>query len=73
MSSYDSRNMAQIAIDEMLTKFKRRLKDLEFNAKKYREDEELLRQLNLLVSDIIILKSTIDRASKKGDLNGKKS
>jgi len=72
MSSYDTRNIVQIAVDELLIKYKRRLRDLENSAKRYREDEEVLKQLNLLAADITVLKSTIDKASKKGDLNGKK-
>lgn len=73
VSSYDERNMAQIATDELIVKFKRRLKEIEFNAIRYTEDRELLRQLNLLVSDLMTLKITIDKASKKGDLHGKKN
>jgi len=72
MSSYDERNSAQIAIDELIVKFNRRKRETEFNAEKYMIDQELLKQLNLLVSDLMVLKSTIDHASKKGDLNGKK-
>lgn len=73
MSSYDERNMAQIAMDELLIKFKRRLTEVEYNASKYPEDAEVLKQLNLLVSDLKNLKIIIDITSKKGDLHGKKN
>ena len=43
MSSYDVRNAAQIAVDELLVKYKRRLRDLESTAERYREDEEVLK------------------------------
>lgn len=72
MSSYDVRNAAQIAVDELLVKYKRRLRDLESTAERYREDEEVLKQLNLLAGDISVLKTTIDKVSKKGGLNGSK-
>ena len=72
MSSYDIRNAAQIAIDELIIKYKRRLKELETSALKYTEDADLLNRLNLLAADLAVLKITIDKASKKGDLNGKK-
>jgi ribosomal protein RSM22 (predicted rRNA methylase) len=72
MSSYDVRNAAQIAVDELLVKYKRRLRDLESTAERYREDEEVLKQLNLLAGDISVLKTTIDKVSKKGGLNGNK-
>lgn len=72
MSSYDERNSSQIAIDELIVKLNRRKREVEFNAERYMTDQELLKQLNLLVSDLIVLKSIIDHASKKGDLNGKK-
>ena len=71
MSSYDIRNSAQIAIDELIIKYKRRLRDLESTALRYNEDAEVLNRLNLLAADLAVLKITIDNASKKGDLNGK--
>ena len=72
MSSYDERNMAQIAMDELIIKFNRRKRDLEYNALKFTEDECVLKQLNLLLSDLERLKGIIDIVSKKGGLNGKK-
>jgi len=72
MSSYDERNMAQIAMDELIVKFNGRKRDLEYNALKFTEDAEVLKQLNLLLSDLERLKSIIDMVSKKGGLNGKK-
>jgi hypothetical protein len=72
MSSYDERNIIQIAVDELISKYKIRLRELELLAKKYREDEEVLRRLNLLLADLCALKVTVDKVSKKGGLNGKK-
>jgi hypothetical protein len=72
MSSYDERNTAQIAVDEILNKYKTRAREAKFTAIRYKPDEELEKQLNLLVSDLTDLKSKIDKVSKKVINNGKK-
>lgn len=73
MSNYDERNSAQIAMDELLQKTKTRLADMEFMSKKYKEDEEIYKQLKLIFGELTLLKTKIDNLSVEDGIHGKKS
>jgi len=66
MSSYDERNIAQIRLDEMIVKYERRAKEAKEMALRYKPDDELAKQLNLLIADLKELKLAVNVISKKG-------
>ena len=68
MSSYDSRLPAQIRLDEMIKKYEYRAKEAETMAKRYKADEELKKQLDLMLSDLKELKKKVDNLNKGGKI-----
>ena len=70
MNSYDTRSPAQIRLDEMIWKYKTRRKEIEWSSKKFKPDEEILKQIDLLLSDLNNLKVLMDN-NIGGAKNGK--
>jgi len=71
MSYYDSKTQLQIMIDEKIWKYERRAKELSWTAKNFKPDEEILKQVNLLLSDLKEIKVLADN-SNGGVKNGHK-
>lgn len=72
MSSYDERNAAQIRLDEMIKKYEYRAKEAKTMMTHYKYDEELYKQINLLLEDLKDLKLKVDKLSQRGGKNGNK-
>ena len=71
MSSYDSRNSIQIKIDEMLVKYKGRQREVKLMADRYNEDDELYKQITILINDLNELKDHVDKKYNKGETHDK--
>lgn len=63
MSSYDDRTQLQIIVDEKIWKYERRAKELSWTARNFKPDEELLKQMNLLLSDLKEIKILVDKSN----------
>lgn len=48
----------------MINKYKLRIKDAKILAEKYKQDEDLVKQLNLMINDLLYLKELQDKAFK---------
>jgi len=71
MSSYDSRNQAQIYLDELISKYKIRARDSKHLAEVHGMDHELAKQIDYVLTDLVELKSKLDKISKRGVNNAK--
>jgi hypothetical protein len=63
MSSYDDRTQLQILVDEKIWKYERRAKELSWTARNFKPDEEILKQIKLLLSDLKEIKSLVDKSN----------
>jgi hypothetical protein len=64
MSSYDIRTPVQIRIDELINRYKSRARDLKIMGDRFDSDVEILKQLNLLINDLVDLKESADKTIK---------